>query len=223
MVTGFDRITLKVADLQAAVAEYSQFTGEYTTLGESASLSLSNVGIVLEPSLDTESTHISGLTMVDPERAAMALESGQRQIPIFSIPERICSGADTLTATGISGVDHLVLMTRNADDCIRLFGEELGMRLALDQLVPEWGGRMLFFRCGKMTLEVIHNLEEPPEQDQFWGITYLCPDLDFTLQQLAERGVAHSETRKGRKPGTRVATVKSHNLGIPTLLIEPVS
>jgi catechol 2,3-dioxygenase-like lactoylglutathione lyase family enzyme len=221
VVTGFDRITLKVPDLQAAIAEYSQFTGEYTALGDGVSLSLSNVGIVLEPALDPEPTHISGLTMVDAERPAMALQSGQRQIPIFSIPQRVCSGVDTVTATGLSGVDHVVLMTRDADDCIRLFGEELGMRLALDQLVPEWGGRMLFFRCGKMTLEIIHNVEDPPQQDRFWGITYLCPDLDFTLQQLDERGVEHSEVRKGRKPGTRVATVKSHNLGLPTMLIEP--
>jgi hypothetical protein len=40
---------------------------------------------------------------------------------------------------------------------------------------------------------------------------------------LAQRGVTLSGIREGRKPGTRVATVKSHCLGIPTLLIEPVT
>ena len=128
------------------------------------------------------------------------------------------------TSTGITAVDHIVLMTADADACIRLFGENgYGMRLALDQLVPEWGGRMLFFRCGKMTLEVIQKLEDPPEQDFFWGITYLCEDLEATLDQLDENGVKHSDIRDGRKPGTQVATVKSHTLGIPTLLIQPAA
>jgi hypothetical protein len=30
-----------------------------------------------------------------------------------------------------------------------------------------------------------------------------------------------SPVRKGRKPGTLVASVKSHDMGIPTLLVEP--
>ena len=121
---------------------------------------------------------------------------------------------------GIQSVDHVVLRTTDADDCIRLFGKDLGMRLALDQSVPEWGGRMLFFRCGKLTLEVIQS-DDPPDRDAFWGISYHCQDLSRTLEGLDAAGVAHSGERLGRKPGTRVATVKSHTLGIPTLLIGP--
>jgi hypothetical protein len=30
-----------------------------------------------------------------------------------------------------------------------------------------------------------------------------------------------SEVREGMKPGTKVCTVQSHNLGVPTLLIGP--
>ena len=118
-------------------------------------------------------------------------------------------------------VDHVVLRTSDAEACIDLFEGELGIRLALDKTVPEWGGRMLFFRHGKMTLEVIQHLQRPPEQDFFWGITYLCKDIDATVAQLDRRGVAHSPVREGRKPGTRVTTVKSHCLGLPTLLIGP--
>jgi hypothetical protein len=97
----------------------------------------------------------------------------------------------------------------------------LGIRLALDQTVPEWGGRMLFFRAGKLTLEVIDSGSDGPGQDYFWGIAYQCPDIVEIAGQLAERGVELSELRAGRKPGSRVATLKSHNLGIPTLLLEP--
>ena len=146
-----------------------------------------------------------------------------RGLDLSVVSERKVAAAAT-TATGICAVDHIVLMTRDSDACIRLFGENgFGMRLALDQLVPEWGGRMLFFRCGKMTLEVIHNLDDPPRQDFFWGITYLCEDLDASLSGFDKVGVAHSPVREGRKPGTRVASMKSHNLGIPTLLIEPAA
>ena len=115
-----------------------------------------------------------------------------------------------------------MIQTNDADDCIRLFGEQgLGLRLALDQQVPEWGGRMVFFRMGKMTLELIQNLKKPPAQDFFWGITYLCTDIDSTVARLDEAGVSRSAVRDGRKPGTRVATIKSHCLGLPTLLIGP--
>ena len=80
---------------------------------------------------------------------------------------------------------------------------------------------MLFFRTGKLTLEVIESDREQAGSDFFWGIAYQCPNLEEACRELAERGVALSEIRDGRKPGTRVATVKSHCLGIPTLLIEP--
>ena len=59
------------------------------------------------------------------------------------------------------------------------------------------------------------------------------PDADFsgvsptnavicikTARLLAGRGVSLSAIRAGRKPGSLVATVKSHCLGIPTLLLQ---
>lgn len=121
---------------------------------------------------------------------------------------------------GIQSVDHVVLRTNDADDCIRLFRDELGMRLALDQTVEEWGGRMLFFREGAMTLEVIENDSRRPKQDFFWGICYRCGDIETTRAELTSRGVSITEIRQGRKPGTRVATIKSHVGGIPSLLLE---
>ncbi|MFK8019813.1 MAG: VOC family protein [Pseudomonadales bacterium] len=121
---------------------------------------------------------------------------------------------------GIKAVDHVVLMTNDADDCIRLFGQQLGMRLALDQTVPEWGGRMLFFREGSMTLEIIQNPKEPVATDRFWGICYRCSDIEGTCAGLLSRGVEVSSIRDGRKPGSRVATIKSHCAGLPTLLVS---
>ena len=82
---------------------------------------------------------------------------------------------------------------------------------------------MLFFRAGKLTLEVIESSGEPIEADTFWGIAYQCPDIERTARNLAGRGVGLSAIRAGRKKGTRVATIRSHCLGIPSLLIEPAA
>jgi hypothetical protein len=56
--------------------------------------------------------------------------------------------------------------------------------------------------------------------DRFWGIAFQCRDIERSAAEMMQRGVAVSAVRDGRKPGTRVATVKSSCLDIPTLLIE---
>ena len=141
---------------------------------------------------------------------------------------RLCDGratSDLRRRAGPQGtglrVDHLVLRTDDAQACIALFADQLGIRLALDKTVPEWGGRMLFFRTGQLTLEVIESDRDAAGGNYFWGIAYQCQDIAETGGAMAQRGVALSDIRTGRKPGTRVATLKSHCLGIPTLLIEP--
>ena len=220
MIAGFSQIIIDVPDLQAAQSEYECLLGPFEENG----LPLRNVEISLRATGKAPVPQVKGLSLLDDGQTLAHSPINQKQwrgLDLDIVGERKVAAA-ARTATGICAVDHVVLMTRDADDCIRLFGEAgFGMRLALDQLVPEWGGRMLFFRCGKLTLEVIHNLDDPPPRDFFWGITYLCENLDASLSSLDEAGVTHSSIREGRKPGTRVATVKSHNLGIPTLLIEP--
>ena len=127
----------------------------------------------------------------------------------------------------VQALDHVVIRTGDAEAAIGLLGEGgFGLRLALDKAAPEWGGRMLFFRVGGATVEVIAKLppKSPPADaplHRFWGIAYNVPDLNAAHLRLVEAGVEISEVRKGRKKGTRVATVKSHVHGVPTLLIGP--
>lgn len=215
MISGFSKIVIAVDDPAETAAEYGALLGRFEARGSEALLPLSNVAISLVPGAAGSGARIAGLELLGDS----PLPADCRGLPLTVAPERVHSAAPT--GTGIGGVDHIVLRSGDANDCIRLFGEDLGMRLALDQQVPEWGGRMLFFRCGKLTLEVIQHLDNPVGRDFFWGITYLSPDLETTLARLDAAGVAHSGMRDGRKPGTLVATVKSHNLGIPTLLIQP--
>lgn len=223
MITAFDRILIEVGDLDAAAADYELLLGPCERVGSDvARLYLHNVCIELRQD-GKGPAHITGLSLQDDELAGpelIPLEGDCRRLQLYRSALRSQHSTPAPTATGIHAVDHLVLKTTDADDCIRLFGEPgLGLRLALDQDVPEWGGRMLFFRHGKMTLEVIQFRDDPPQQDHFWGITYQCSDIEDTVAALDARGVAHSPIRTGRKQGTRVATIKSHCLGLPTLLI----
>jgi len=131
-----------------------------------------------------------------------------------SLREAQPTGAGALT-----GVDHVVVKTQSVEAAKRFYGEQLGIRLALEQHVPEWGGTQLFFRTSSMSIEVIAS-DIAPAQDALWGLALKSPDLEVTQARLSEAGVDVSDIREGRKPGTRVCTVKSHALNVPTLLIE---
>jgi catechol 2,3-dioxygenase-like lactoylglutathione lyase family enzyme len=229
MVNTFDRIVIAVPDLQAAQVEYRQLLGaplpqQARDKSPSFWFALPNTVIELVQS-GGDTAVISGIVFGS-ETASVGDEVVENSL---GLDIRLCSGASTsgLRArhpdieAGDFRVDHLVLRTTSAADCIDLFGRQLGIRLALDQSVPQWGGRMLFFRTGKLTLEVIESQREKPAEDYFWGIAYQCADLEKTAARLTARGVALSGIRAGRKQGSVVATLKSHCLGIPTLLIGP--
>jgi hypothetical protein len=229
MVKNFDRIVIAVPDLQAAIVAYQQLLGIPVSPGvsdqpSSAWFLLPNTVIELVQSR-ADKALINGIVFGSEAASTSDEAVGNTQ----GLDIRLCNGASTSdqrarqadSDAGDFSVDHLVLRTASANGCIDLFGRQLGIRLALDQSVPEWGGRMLFFRAGKLTLEVIESQREKTVEDYFWGIAYQCADLEKTAARLTERDVALSEIRAGRKPGSVVATVKSHCLGIPTLLIGP--
>ena len=131
----------------------------------------------------------------------------------------VLSEATPLARGEIAGVDHVVVKTQSAEAAKTFYGEQLGIRLALQQDVPEWGGTQLFFRASSMSIEVIAS-EKASEQDELWGLALKTDDIEATHTRLSEQGVEISDIRDGRKPGTRVCTAKSHTLGVPTLLIE---
>ncbi len=228
MVEAFDRVVVSVPALEEALHQYALLlgvSGEYVgSAPDRAWLGLPNTVIELVQRPGQEAA-LAGLVFADDGDNVEA-----RPLPnSLGLDLALCNGEQTSgfrrdhpgSQSPHFSVDHLVLRTGDAEACIALFGEELGIRLALDQTVPEWGGRMLFFRAGKLTLEVIQRDGDTTGSDQFWGIAYHCADIESEHARLCGAGVLMSEIRKGRKAGTRVATVKSHCLGIPTLLIAP--
>ena len=121
----------------------------------------------------------------------------------------------------IDRLDHVVINTNDPDGFISLYRDKFGIKLSLDQTVEKWGGRMLFFRLNKTTIEVIGKIDKETEpKDSFWGLAWSVNDLNAVYQRLADDGVELTDIREGRKPRTIVCTVKSHTLGVPTLLIQ---
>lgn len=122
----------------------------------------------------------------------------------------------------ITAMDHVVVSTADPERAAALYGARLGLDMALDRSHPEWG-RLMFFRCGDLIVEVTSKPGKADETkpDRLRGICWRVTDLDATHARLAAAGVDVSEVRTGRKPGTRVMTVKSGTCGVPTLLVQP--
>ena len=124
------------------------------------------------------------------------------------------------TPASITAMDHVV---SDADrDGPRHSMARLGLDMALDRSHPEWG-RLMFFRCGDLIVEVSHRPGKPKDaaHDRLRGICWRVADIDATHARLAASRIDVSEVRTGRKPGTRVMTVRSGTCGVPTLLVQP--
>jgi catechol 2,3-dioxygenase-like lactoylglutathione lyase family enzyme len=127
------------------------------------------------------------------------------------------------TVASITAMDHVVIATADPERAAALYGARLGLDMALDRSHPDWG-RLMFFRCGDLIVEIV---QRPGKEavvdkahDKLWGLSWRVADIDATRARLVEAGVEVSDVRTGRKPGTRVLSVRTGTCGIPTLLVE---
>jgi catechol 2,3-dioxygenase-like lactoylglutathione lyase family enzyme len=116
----------------------------------------------------------------------------------------------------------VVISTADPEGAAALYGARLGLDMALDRSHPDWG-RLMFFRCGDLIVEVTHKPGKAAETapDRLRGICWRVADIDATHARLVADGLDVSEIRTGRKPGTRVMTVRKGTCGVPTLLVQP--
>jgi catechol 2,3-dioxygenase-like lactoylglutathione lyase family enzyme len=123
----------------------------------------------------------------------------------------------------VFGLDHVVIRTTHPNRAAALYGARLGLDMRLDRTEPKWGARLMFFRCAGLTVEVVHNLNEEPSDapDKLWGLSWMVKDIDAAHARLKSATFDISDIRAGRKPGTRVFTVRNNTLSVPTLLIQP--
>ncbi len=130
---------------------------------------------------------------------------------------------DEFPDASVNKLDHVVINTNDPDGFIEVYQDTYGIRLALDQTVEKWGGRMLFFRLNKTTIEVIAKKDEKKVEDKLWGLAWDVEDIKKTYSRLLNQGFEITPVKEGRKPNTLVATVKSNVYNIPTLLIQHLS
>ena len=152
-------------------------------------------------------------------RAATSATRGVRMFFLELAKERPLSVRTT--AASITAMDHVVISTADPERAAALYGARLGLDMALDRSHPDWG-RLMFFRCGDLIVEVTHRpgKHAGAAHDALWGMTWRVADIDATRERLTASGVDVSEVRPGRKPGTRVMSVRSSTCTIPTLLLE---
>jgi catechol 2,3-dioxygenase-like lactoylglutathione lyase family enzyme len=152
-------------------------------------------------------------------RASTDLTRGVRMFFLELEAERPRSAPTS--ASPVLGLDHVVVATEDPERAAALYGARLGLDMALDRTHRDWG-QLMFFRCGDLIVEVVRRPGAGGDliHDKLWGLSWRVADLDAARARLAESGIDVSEVRIGRKPGTRVMSVRDGTCGIHTLFLE---
>jgi catechol 2,3-dioxygenase-like lactoylglutathione lyase family enzyme len=125
-------------------------------------------------------------------------------------------------SAAVSDLDHVVVSTRHPNRAAALYGARLGLDFKLDRTNEAWGSRLMFFKAGDLVVEVAHRLKDEPndDPDSLWGLSWRVSDVAAAHARIGQ-AFAVTDVREGRKPGTRVFTVKDAPAGVPTLIIGP--
>lgn len=152
-------------------------------------------------------------------RVPTDLTRGVRMFFLELAEERPRSAATS--AAPIWGLDHVVVSTEDPESAAALYGARLDLDMALDRSHHDWG-QLMFFRCGDLIVEVVRRPVAGADQshDKLWGLSWRVADIEATRARLVAAGIDVSEVRAGRKPGTRVMSVRDGTCGIQTLLLE---
>jgi catechol 2,3-dioxygenase-like lactoylglutathione lyase family enzyme len=174
-----------------------------------------------EPVTDAESRDMASGATLSWQRTRASTES-TRGVRLFFLERAAERPRSAVTAEApITAMDHIVVSTGDPERAAALYGARLGLDMALDRSHPDWG-RLMFFRCGDLIVEIVHRpgAAVDPARDRLYGMSWRVDNADATRTRLVSAGLEVSDVRTGRKPGTRVFTVRSGTCGIPTLLVE---
>jgi len=182
---------------------------------------LERVALRPDPVAEVESSDVASGAILHWKRtrAATELTRGVRMFFLELAEERPLSTATDIAP--IDGLDHVVVTTEDSDRAAALYGARLGLDLALDRSHQDWG-QLMFFRCGDLIVEVVRRPVAGGDSvhDRLWGLSWRVADIDATRARLLAAGLDVTEVRNGRKPGTRIMTVRNGTCGIQTVLLE---
>lgn len=243
MIHGLDHLTLASDDVATTAAAYRDLFDRPTAAG--ARFQLANMALEIVPRAEAATTGLSAIAFAvadlgracrlldrrglrterqaaGGEEAAVGMANGLRLRFVERAPtafRQAPAGADG----AVAGLDHVVVRTPDPDRAIALFAGRLGLDMRLDRSFPDWGRRLIFFRCGDLVVEVAHDLTAGTGcgADSLWGLSWRIPGLEAAHARLAAQGMDLSDIRTGRRPGTRVFTTRNPALGVPTIAIGP--
>jgi len=181
---------------------------------------LERVALKPDPIAEVESHDlVSGKALHWKRTRATELTRGVRMFFLELAEARPRSPATT--DSPILGLDHVVVSTEDPERGAALYGARLGLDMALDRSHQDWG-RLMFFRCGDLIVEMVCRPVAGGDQDndKLWGLSWRVADIEATRARLVTAGVGATEVRAGRKPGTRVMSLRDGTCGIHTLLLE---
>ena len=239
VIDALDHLTVRASFRDGAVGAYETLLGRQA---ESGRLRVGNVGVTIEDHASTAQLSSMVFATASLDKAATLLErraisterDGDRlmlsteathQVPIALVERAAAPQPSPLLksseAASITALDHVVIPTPNPDRAVALYAGRLGLDLRLDRSNPDWGSRLLFFRCGDLVVEIAHDLKKGVSDgpDQLWGLSWRTPDIARCNERLKKAGVEVSEPRNGRRPGSQVFSVQSHTANVPTIVI----
>ena len=221
---------LHISDVAVTVAAERQAAGDvYTALLGPADpvtgrWAAGNGSIAVADGEDAADGATAAFEVADLDAAAHLLArrgrpvTGQNGVRRIEAAPAVGITAAAGARSGAPLLDHVVFTAGSVDEAIALFAGRLGADL---RLVRAFGDvHQVFFRTSTVVVEVLAGIEDTGPGIALWGLAWRCADLDAEHHRLTGAGLALSEIRGGRKPGTRVATIREPALGTPTILLE---
>jgi catechol 2,3-dioxygenase-like lactoylglutathione lyase family enzyme len=234
MITALDHLVLRASFVSGAVGAYETLLGRRADNG---TIRVGNVGITFED--DAATARLQAMVFATPslEKARRLLgrrgleltREATHGVPIALVertgdppPSPLLRSSE---AASISELDHVVIRSPNPERAVALYAGRLGLDLRLDRSNPAWNARLLFFRCGNLVVEVAHDLKKGVSDgpDELWGLSWRTPDIDACHERLRKAGLDVAEPRDGRRPGTRIFTVRSHTANVPTIVLGGIA
>ncbi|HVK81714.1 MAG TPA: VOC family protein, partial [Verrucomicrobiae bacterium] len=108
-------------------------------------------------------------------------------VRLMALERRIPAPRSSSVDASVSGIDHIVVRTPDAERAAALYGARLGLDMRLDREVA--GRRLMFFRCGDAIMEIVHDPSLDNGRDNVWGLSWRVANADDARARLAESGL----------------------------------